>query len=97
MNLLKRNLKIFLGLIGVTSNVTAQTQTNSVTLKNVGQIEVNEPNNIQLENYQYVSQEELMNSLENNKLEQLLLKKGILIQKPSADSTVCEKCITTRN
>lgn len=47
---------------------------------------------IQEQRFQVVSQEELLNALQNNKLELLLLKKGILIQKPSADSTVCEKC-----
>jgi len=94
MNLLKNSLKVFLGLIGITVNVAAQTQPGPTIVADLSPLEVNQLNNIPTQSFQVVSQEELINALQTNKLEQLLLKKGILIQKPSADSTVCEKCTT---
>ncbi len=92
MSLLKRNLKVFLSLIGITANVTAQTQQSSVRMEEKDPIEVNASNDTQLHNYQVVSQEELVDAIQANNLEQLLLKKGVLIQKQSAEATVCQKC-----
>lgn len=90
MNLLKNSSKLFLGLIGISVNVAAQTQPDPNLVADLSPLEVTQLNNNHTQSFQVVSQEELINALQNNKLEQLLLNKGILIQKPSADSTVCK-------
>lgn len=94
MNFLNRKVKVLLGLVGIATNVSALAQTSSEPMQNQELRQFEQQQNSQimsLQNYQIVSQDELLNALQNNKLEQLLLKKGILIQKPSADSTICKQ------
>lgn len=101
MNLLNKKIKFILGLIGIATNVSAHAQKSphQAVLSHERNLEVNQFENqgVQAEIpqfFQTVSEDELINALQNNSLDQLLLKKGILIKKPSADSTVCEKCTT---
>ncbi len=94
MNFLNRKVKVLLSLVGIATNASALAQTPSASAQNqeLGQFEQQQYSQISAsQNYQIVSQDELLNALQNNKLEQLLLKKGILIQKPSADGTICKQ------
>ncbi len=76
--------------MGITSNVYANYKSN--TFKNHElEIIVKENSNKPILNYQIITEEELLNSLQQNNLESLLMKKGILIQRPSADSTLCRQ------
>lgn len=94
MNFLNRKIKVLLGLVGIATNVSAIAQTSPVSVENQELSQFEQQPNSQImspQSYQIVSQDELLNALQNNKLEQLLLKKGILIQKPSADGTICKQ------
>ena len=78
MNFLNRKAKVLLGLVGIATNASAIAQTSSASAQNqeIGQFVQQENSQIMtLQNYQIVSQDELLNALHSNKLEQFLLKK----------------------
>lgn len=84
MKLLNNKLKMLLGLLGIAMNFSAQAQgVHQDPNSNLN------PESSKNRDYQVVSQQELINALQNNQLEKLLMKKGVLIQKNSADSSLC--------
>lgn len=100
MNFLRSNIKVLLGMLGLASNVSAQIQNvnlnRSASLKDEKEISLMdsaEHSESVPRVFQTVSEAELVDALQKNTLEDLLMKKGVLIKRPSADSTVCEKCI----
>lgn len=104
MNFIGKKIKILFSLIGVAINMSAQAQSSLGADVQLPEIEdqLNQtPISKEIKSnlaypkiYQTVSEEELISALQNNTLDQLLLKKGVLIKRLSADSTVCEKCST---
>lgn len=92
MKLLNNKLKMLLGMVGIALNFSVQAQ----AVQQDSNMTVNSEA-IKDRDYQVVSQQELINALQSNQLEKLLLKKGILIQKNSADSSLCLESSTGDN
>lgn len=89
---LKENLKTLFGLVSVTANIAVAHSHEPITyITNSDQTKMNEENSIQQQKFKIISEEELVKAIETNSLEYLLYKKGILIQKTSAEGTICLK------
>lgn len=97
MSFLNHKIKLLLSLVGIANHVSAQVQSDQMRSVPNQSIELNQLEQQSLQGatpriYQIITEDELINAIQSNNLDLLLLKKGILIKKHSADSTVCEKC-----
>lgn len=97
MSFLNHKIKLLLSLVGIVNQVSAQVHSNQMRSVPDQNLELNQLEEQSLSKaapriYQIITEDELINAIQSNNLDLLLLKKGILIKKHSADSTVCEKC-----